>query len=148
MERSTMIGTSLVEVTRVETAASASAASACRPDVEAALRIDHVVLHERCCRRRQQVGDLDLHRLVVRVLNQVEELEVEERRPFGEVPPGCRAREDAAFGMTAVAALIPRHRPISDDLHISLDQSRELGGLEPRDAFEMMVVRLIAGSTR
>ena len=113
------------------------AAFVVHPDVEAALRPDDVVLHERGRRRRQQVRHLDLRGLIVRVLDQVEELEVAERRALGEVPLGRRARQDAALGVAAVPALVPGHRPVGHDLHVGFDQRRELGGLEAGDALDV-----------
>ena len=135
-----MIGTPLVDSTMADSSALASGASAgsveslvVHPDVEAALRRNDVGLDQRRCRRRQQVRHLDLRALTVRVLNQIEQVEVAERGALGEVPRGGRTRQDAPFGVAAVRRGVPRHRPVGHDLDVGFDQRRELGGLEAGD---------------
>ncbi len=134
--RSAMIGTPLVDSTMAESSALASRANAglLRPSSSTQMlkRLcgSTVYVSTSGAAGRQQVGDLDLGRLGIRVLNQVEQVEVAERCALGEVPPRGRARQDPALGVAAVGAVTPGHRAIDHDLHVGLHQRRELGGLE------------------
>ena len=83
------------------------------------------MLHDRRLTGRQQERDVHFRRRRARVLNQVEQAEVAVRRAFREIPGRGRARQRAAFGVAAVAGVVPGHRAVDHHLLVRFHQRRE-----------------------
>ena len=88
---------------------------------------------------------MTVRRRGVRVLDQVEEVEVRVRGALGEVP-GRRRRRQARLGVAAVAGASPRSSCGRRRRAVRFDDRRELGGLEAGTSLASSVARAVAAS--